>query len=70
MKRLSTRTRSDKQGGNGFKLKEAMFKSDIREKLFVGRVVRNFLRLTRETVEAQSLKMFKAKLDGVLSNLV
>jgi len=34
------------------------------------RVVRYWKRLPRETVDASSLEMFKARLDGTLSNLV
>ena len=34
------------------------------------RLVGYWSRLPRETVDAQSLEMFKARLDGALSNLV
>jgi len=34
------------------------------------RVVRPWPRLSRETVAARSLEVFKARLDGALSNLV
>ncbi|KFQ14769.1 hypothetical protein N330_11860, partial [Leptosomus discolor] len=55
---------------NGFKLKEGRFGLDIRKKFFTVRVVRHWHRLPRETVDASSLEMFKARLDGALSNLV
>ncbi|KFQ10617.1 hypothetical protein N329_02792, partial [Haliaeetus albicilla] len=55
---------------NGFKLKECRFGLDIRKKLFTVRVVRHWNRLPREAVDAPSLEAFKARLDGVLSNLV
>jgi len=58
------------QGGNGCKLKEGRFSSDIRKKFFTMRVVKHWHRLPREAVDAPSLAVFKARLDGALSNLV
>ncbi|KFQ41086.1 hypothetical protein N332_06227, partial [Mesitornis unicolor] len=55
---------------NGFKLKEGRFKLDIRKKVFTVRVVRHWHRLPREAVDAPSLEVFKARLDGALSSLV
>ncbi|KFZ52413.1 hypothetical protein N338_04516, partial [Podiceps cristatus] len=55
---------------NGFKLKEGRFRLDIRKKFFTLRVVRHWDRLPREAVDAPSLEVFKARLDGALSNLV
>jgi len=65
-----TRACSDRTRGNGFKRKEGRFRSDIRKKFFTVMVVRHCNRLPREAVDAPSLKVFKARLDGVLSNLV
>jgi len=52
------------------KLKEGRFRLDIRKKFFTMRVVKHWSRLPREVVDAPTLKVFKARLDGVLSNLV
>ncbi|KFR07367.1 hypothetical protein N306_14934, partial [Opisthocomus hoazin] len=55
---------------NGSKLKEGRFRLDMRKKFFTMRVVKHWKRLPREAVDASSLAVFKARLDGVLSNLV
>ncbi|KFR00962.1 hypothetical protein N306_04819, partial [Opisthocomus hoazin] len=55
---------------NGSKLKEGRFRLDIRKKFFTMRVVKHWPRLPREIVDAPSLEMLKARLDGALSNLV
>ncbi|KFR12196.1 hypothetical protein N306_13526, partial [Opisthocomus hoazin] len=55
---------------NGHKLKEGRFRLDIRKKFFTMRVVKHWNRLPREVVDAPSLAVFKARLDGALSNLV
>ncbi|GAB0180042.1 hypothetical protein GRJ2_000469500 [Grus japonensis] len=67
---LFTRTWSDRTRGNGFKLKEGRFRLDTRKKFFTVRMVRHWKRLPREAVEAPSLEVFKARLDGALGNLV
>ncbi|GAB0186583.1 hypothetical protein GRJ2_001123600 [Grus japonensis] len=67
---LFTRACSDRTRGNRFKLKEGRFRLDIRKKFFTVRVVRHWNRLPRETVDTPSLEVFKARLDGALSNLV
>ncbi|KFR02830.1 hypothetical protein N306_11750, partial [Opisthocomus hoazin] len=55
---------------NGPKLKEGRFRLDIRKKFFTMRVVKHWNRFPREAVAAPSLAVFKARLDGALSNLV
>jgi len=51
-------------------LKEDRFRLDIGKKFFTVRLVRHWNRLPREAVDAFSLAVFKARLDGALSNLV
>ncbi|KFW07702.1 hypothetical protein N327_10839, partial [Fulmarus glacialis] len=55
---------------DGLKLKEGRFRLDIRKQFFTMRVVRHWNRLPREAVDAPLLEVFKARLDGALSNLV
>jgi len=51
-------------------MKEDRFRLGRRKKFFTMRVVRHWHRSPREVVDAPSLEMFKARLDGALSNLV
>jgi len=66
---LLTKACSDRTRGDGFKLKEGRFRLDIRKKFFTVRVLRPWHRLPREAVVAPSVAVFKARLDGALSNL-
>jgi len=67
---LFPRVCSDRTGGNSSKLTEGRFRLDIRKKFFTMRVVKYWNRLSREAVDAPSLEVFKASLDGAVSNLV
>ena len=67
---LFTRVCSDRSRANDSKLKEGRFRLDIRKKFFTMRVVRHWNRLPRAAVDAPSLEVFKARLDGALSILV
>jgi len=67
---LFIRACSDRTRGNGCKLKEGRFRLGIRKKFFTVRVVRHWNRFSTEAVAAPSLAVFKARLDGALSNLV
>jgi len=58
------------QGVKGFKLKEGRFRLDIRKKFLTTRVESRWNRLPREAVAAPSLTVFKARLNGALSNLL
>jgi len=67
---LFTRVCNDRTRGNGSKLKGGRFRLDLRKKFFTMRVVKRWHRLPRETLDAPSVEVFKARLDGALSNLV
>jgi len=51
-------------------LKEERVRLDGRGKFFTRRVVRCWNGLPRQVVDAPSLEVFKARLDGALGNLV
>ena len=46
------------------------FRLDVRRKFFTQRVVMHWNRLPKEVVDAPSLEVFKARLDGALGRLV
>ncbi|KFO62211.1 hypothetical protein N302_02592, partial [Corvus brachyrhynchos] len=59
---------------NGLKLYQGRFRLEIRKNFLTERVVKHWNRLPREVVkkavDAPSLEVSKARLDGALSNLV
>ena len=55
--------------GNGFILEESRFRLDIRKKFFTVMVARHWNRLPSKVVDVPTLEVFKARLDGALSNL-
>ena len=65
---LFERADNSRTKGNGFKLRKGRFRLDVR--FFTVRVVRCWNRLPREAVDAPSLEVFKARLDGALGSLV
>lgn len=65
-----TRICGDRTRNKGFKLKEGGFISGIRKKLFSVRLVRHWHRLLRQAVDAPSLEVLKARLDGALTSLI
>jgi len=67
---LFERVDDSRTRGNGLKINGGRFRVDIRGKFFTKREVRCWNRLPREVVDALSLEVLKARLDGALSNLV
>jgi len=59
----------DRTRGNGLKVKEGRLRLCIRRKFFIQRAVKSWHMLPTEAVDASSLKVLKARLDGALDSL-
>ena len=59
--RLFSKICSDRTSGNGFKLKEGIFRLDIRKKSFTVSMVRHWNKMPKDVMNAPSLETFKAR---------
>jgi len=56
--------------GNGFKLKDGIFRLDIRRTFFILRVEKHWKWMPREVADGLPMETLKVRLDGALSTLI
>ena len=62
--------RGDRTRGNGLKLLQRKFRTNVCKNLFTVRLTEHWNRLPREVVESPSLEIFKTRLDAYLCDVV